>query len=207
MPSEGAMVHIIDDDDALRDSLTFLLRTAQIEAQSHSSAAAFLDVLPEMTLSCIITDVRMPGLSGIDLLKRLKELKVDVPVIVITGHADVPLAVEAMKFGATDFLEKPFDDDVLLASVDSALKLWRGEAKRHIERSTIDSKLAALSNRERDVLEGLVAGRANKQIAFDLGISPRTVEIYRANLMEKMQAKSLSELVRMALIANIVERG
>jgi len=200
------LVHVIDDDDALRDSLAFLLRTAHIEVRDYSSASAFLEALPDLNLSCIITDVRMPGLSGIDLLKRLKDLKINVPVIVITGHADVPLAVEAMKFGATDFLEKPFDDEVLIASVQSALRNRQGESKRHTERAAIESRLADLSNRERDVLIGLVAGRANKQIAFDLGISPRTVEIYRANLMDKMKAASLSDLVRMALIAEIVGR-
>jgi two-component system, LuxR family, response regulator FixJ len=207
MPSERTVVHVIDDDEALRDSLTFLLRTAQIEAQTHASASAFLERVADTSLGCIITDVRMPGLSGIDLLKRLKELKIDVPVIVITGHADVPLAVEAMKFGAIDFLEKPFDDGLLLASVQSALKQWSGETTRHTERAEIESRLAVLSNRERDVLNGLVVGHANKQIAFDLGISPRTVEIYRANLMDKMQARSLSELVRMALIVEIAGRS
>jgi len=203
MQSDGAVIHVIDDDEALRDSLTFLLRTAQIETRPHATAAAFFDELPRGELSCVITDVRMPGLSGIDLLKRLKELKIDVPVIVITGHADVRLAVEAMKFGAFDFLEKPFDDKVLLASVQSALQQWSDGTRRQIERAAIESRLAVLSNRERDVLNGLVTGRANKQIAFDLGISPRTVEIYRAHLMDKMQATSLSELVRMALIAEI----
>jgi two-component system, LuxR family, response regulator FixJ len=207
MPSERIVVHVIDDDEALRDSITFLLHSAQIEAQAHASASAFVEKIPEAGLHCIITDVRMPGLSGIDLLKRLKELRIDVPVIVITGHADVPLAVEAMKFGAIDFLEKPFDDEVLLASVQSAVRQWSGETKRHLERTVIEGRLAGLSNRERDVLNGLVAGRANKQIAFDLGISPRTVEIYRANLMDKMQAASLSELVRMALIVEIAGRG
>ena len=206
MPSNMALVHIIDDDDALRESLAFLLRTAQIDIRDYSSASAFLDALPDLNLSCIITDVRMPGLSGIDLLKRLKDLEINVPVIVITGHADVPLAVEAMKFGAIDFLEKPFDDEVLISSVQSALRHRQGEAKRHTERAAIESRLADLSNRERDVLTGLVAGRANKQIAFDLGISPRTVEIYRANLMDKMKAASLSDLVRMALIAEILGR-
>ena len=204
MPSDKGLVHVIDDDDALRDSLSFLLRAARIDVVSHASAAAFLEVLPGAALGCVITDVRMPGISGIDLLRRLKELKVAVPVIIMTGHGDVPLAVEAMKVGAADFLEKPFDDEVLLASVRAALRQRDGEARRDVERAEIEAKLAALSNRERDVLGGLVAGRANKQIAFDLGISPRTVEIYRANLMNKMEAGSLSDLVRMALIAGIV---
>jgi two-component system response regulator FixJ len=205
MPPETGTVHVIDDDEGLRDSLTFLLRAAKIDVRSYSSATAFLEALPDLGASCIITDVRMPGLSGIDLLRRLKELKVTVPVIVITGHGDVTLAVEAMKIGAMDFLEKPFDDEVMLASVRLALRQQAGEAKRHTERAEIENRLKALSNRERDVLGGLVAGRANKQIAFDLGISPRTVEIYRANLMDKMQARSLSDLVRMALIVGIVE--
>ncbi|MGO9401061.1 MAG: response regulator FixJ [Xanthobacteraceae bacterium] len=204
MPSEKAAVHIIDDDEALRESLAFLLRTARIDVASHPSASVFLEAIPSAKLSCVITDVRMPGMSGIDLLRRLRELKIDVPVIVITGHGDVPLAVEAMKVGAVDFLEKPFDDEVLLASVRAAIERQGGEVRRNAERTEIESKLAALSNRERDVLGGLVAGRANKQIAFDLGISPRTVEIYRANLMNKMQAGSLSDLVRMALIVGMV---
>jgi two-component system, LuxR family, response regulator FixJ len=207
MPSEQVIVHVIDDDEASRESLSFLLRTAQIEVQTYTSAAIFVDLLPEVSAGCIITDVRMPGMSGIDLLRRLKELDVDVPVIVITGHGDVPLAVEAMKIGAADFLEKPFDDEVLLASVRLALQQRDGERRRHGERAEIDARLAALSNREREVLAGLVAGRANKQIAYDLGISPRTVEIYRANLMNKMQARSLSELVRMALIAGMLGSG
>jgi two-component system response regulator FixJ len=207
MPSESDVVHVIDDDEASRQSLAFLLESAQIGVRTYASATMFLDLVTGMSASCIVTDVRMPGMSGIDLLRRLKELGIEVPVIVITGHGDVPLAVEAMKIGAADFLEKPFDDEVLLASVRSALRQRDGEKKRHSERSEIDTRLAALSNRERDVLTGLVAGRANKQIAYDLGISPRTVEIYRANLMNKMHAGSLSELVRMALIAGILESG
>ena len=204
MPSEKMLVHIIDDDEALRDSVVFLLRTAQIEAQTFASAPAFLESLPDATLSCVITDIRMPEMSGLDLLRRLREMKIEVPVIVITGHGDVPLAVEAMKYGAMDFLEKPFDDEVLVASVRSALKRQQGEAKWHAERSDIKGRIGNLSNRERDVLNGLVAGRPNKQIAYDLGISPRTVEIYRANLMDKMQAGSLSDLVRMALVVGIL---
>ena len=199
------MVHVIDDDEALRESLAFLLRAAQLEVKSYASARAFLDALPDESLGCVITDVRMPDISGIDLLRRLKELKISVPVIVVTGHGDVALAVEAMKIGAADFFEKPFDDDLLLASVRSALREQEGEKKRYAERAEIEGRIAALSPRERDVLTGLIEGRANKQIAFDLGISPRTVEIYRANLMNKMQADSLSDLVRMALVAGMLD--
>jgi two-component system response regulator FixJ len=207
MPSDSDIVHVIDDDEASRQSLAFLLESAQIGVRTYASATMFLDLMPRTRASCVVTDVRMPGMSGIDLLRRLKELGIEVPVIVITGHGDVPLAVEAMKIGAADFLEKPFDDEVLLASVRSALRRRDGENNRRRQRVEIDARLAALSNRERDVLTGLVAGRANKQIAYDLGISPRTVEIYRANLMNKMHAGSLSELVRMALVAGMLESG
>jgi two-component system response regulator FixJ len=203
MPPDS-VVHVIDDDEAVRESLAFLLRANQIEVQTYESGTVFLRALPHLKAGCVVTDVRMPEISGIELLRRLQELKIFLPVIVITGHGDVPLAVEAMKFGAADFLEKPFDDEILLAAVRSALNRQDSEGKRQAERAAIDDRLAALSNREREVLEGLVAGRANKQIAFDLGISPRTVEIYRANLMTKMQAASLSELVRMALTAGIL---
>jgi two-component system response regulator FixJ len=204
MPPDSAVVHVIDDDEAVRQSLAFLLRANEIEVQTYESGSAFLAVAPGLKSGCVVTDVRMPEISGIELLRRLKELKVPLPVIVITGHGDVPLAVEAMKFGAAEFLEKPFDDDILLAAVRSALNRQNVDSKRQAERAAIDDRIAALSNREREVLEGLVAGRANKQIAFDLGISPRTIEIYRANLMTKMQAASLSELVRMALTAGIL---
>jgi two-component system, LuxR family, response regulator FixJ len=207
MPSENAVVHVIDDDEAIRQSLEFLLHAAKIAVKTYPTATAFLEALPDVGPGCIVTDVRMPGMNGIELLRRLQELKVSVPVIVVTGHGDVPLAVEAMRIGAADFLEKPFDDEVLLASVRSALREQSAEIERRSARATVESRVAALSNRERDVLNGLIAGRANKQIAFDLGISPRTVEIYRANLMSKMQAGSLSELVRMALMIGILGPG
>jgi len=207
MPFDDSTVHVIDDDEAARHSLAFLLRSAKIDVKTYESAVAFLDVASNVKTGCVITDVRMPEISGIDLLRRLRELKIGVPVIIITGHGDVPLAVEAMKIGAADFFEKPFDDEVLLAAVRSALDKQDSDSKRRAERVEIESRLAALSNRERDVLNGLVAGHANKQIAFDLGISPRTVEIYRANLMAKMQAASLSDLVRMALITGVLGSG
>jgi len=206
MPSD-ATVHVIDDDEAARHSLAFLLGTANISVKTYESATAFLDSLPDVKSGCIITDVRMPGMSGIELLRKLKDLGVAVPVIVVTGHGDVPLAVEAMKIGAADFIEKPFDDEALLQAVRSACNQQSSKDKHKAERAEIDSRLATLSNREREVLQGLVRGLANKQIAFDLGISPRTVEIYRANLMAKMQAASLSDLVRMALIADILDAG
>jgi two-component system response regulator FixJ len=188
MPAEKSIVHVIDDDQAVRDVLAFQLGSAGIDVRTYESAVGFLKVAPTVQAGCIITDVRMPDLSGIDLLRRLRELKVAAPVIVITAHGDIPLAVEAMRMGAINFLEKPFDDDVLLASVRSALEKGDQDRTRQAERSSIQSRIAALSNRERDVLEGLVAGRANKQIAYDLGISARTIENYRANLMIKMQA-------------------
>ena len=195
-----ADVHVIDDDDAVRESIDFLLRSAGLSVRTYDSATSFLDAAPKITAGCIITDVRMPGLSGIDLLGRLQEMQIGLPVIVITGHGDVPLAVEAMKCGAVDFLEKPFDDDVLLASVRAALDRSEESVAVEAERAEIRARIAALTQRERDVLEGLVAGHPNKIIAFKLEISPRTVEIYRANLMTKMKAGSLSELVRMALV-------
>jgi two-component system, LuxR family, response regulator FixJ len=204
MPSDKAVVHVIDDDEAVRQSLAFLLGTAGFDVRTYDSATAFLDNLSNIVAGCVITDVRMPVISGIELLRRLRKLKHAVPVIVITGHGDVPLAVEAMKIGAADFLEKPFDDEALLASVRSALNAADRDRRREAERSGIESRLSGLSSREREVLEGLVAGQANKQIAHALGISPRTIEIYRANLMTKMQAASLSELVRMAMIAGVI---
>ncbi|HZD88759.1 MAG TPA: response regulator FixJ [Pseudolabrys sp.] len=199
------VIYVIDDDEAVRQSLEFLLKTAGLNVRSFDSARTFLEVLPEIRSGCIVTDVRMPEITGIDLLRRVKELGLDLPVIVITGHGDISLAVEAMKIGAVDFLEKPFDDDTLLEAVRASLTRTAGTAERNAELTEIHDRLEALSNRERQVLQGLVAGKANKVIAFDLGISPRTVEIYRANLMTKMAANSLSDLVRMAMMAGILE--
>jgi len=200
-------VHVIDDDEAMRESLAFLLKSAKVPVQTYDNATTFLNQAPELTGGCIVTDVRMPGLSGIDLLKRLRELKITVPVIVVTGHGDVPLAVDAMKYGASDFLEKPFDDDILLAAVRTALSQQATDQEHQTQRAEIERRLALLSPRERQVLDGLVAGHANKVIAFDLGISPRTIEIYRANVMTKMEAASLSDLVRMALTAGVLAKS
>jgi two-component system response regulator FixJ len=198
------LVHVIDDDPAVRDSLSFLLETANLRARTYDSAVAFLEALPEIEEGCVVTDVRMPEMTGIELVRRLKAQGFRLPIVMITGHADVPLAVEAMKAGVADFIEKPFDDEVLLAAINAALRVGEKNRQGAAEAADITARLTSLSGREREVLEGLVAGHANKVIAFDLGISPRTVEIYRANVMTKMKAASLSELVRMAMLA---ERG
>ena len=203
MPAE-AIVHVIDDDEAVRDSLKFLLEAARLPVRTYESATAFMGALPRISGGCLITDVRMPDMSGLELLRQLRTRQVGLPVIVITGHGDIPLAVEAMKIGAIDFFEKPFDDESLLSAVRSALSQGEKDTRRDADKAAIQNKLATLSNRERQVLDGLVAGKPNKIIAFDLGISPRTVEIYRANVMTKMEAASLSELVRMALIAGML---
>ena len=193
-----AVVHIIDDDAAMRDSLAFLLQVNRIPYRIFESAVAFLEDLPEDG-GCVLSDVRMPQMNGIEMVRKLKELDYRAPIIVMTGHADVPLAIEAMKAGVFDFIEKPFDEDLLLQAPRAALEKGKAQSEQDEALATTRRRIAALSPRERDVLEGLVDGKANKIIAFDLGISPRTVEIYRANLMTKMQARSLSELVRMAL--------
>ena len=206
MQAEG-VVHVIDDDDAVRDSLSFLFMSSQIAVKTYASASDFLIALPTIKGGCVVTDVRMPGMSGLDLLKHLRAEKNLTPVIVITGHGDVPLAVEAMKYGAIDFLEKPFDDVALLSAVRSALSDQLSSQEQRLLRAAIEERVAKLSAREQDVLKGLIAGKANKIIAYDLGISPRTVEIYRANVMTKMEAASLSELIRMSLTAEISDKN
>ena len=202
--SNDQTVHVIDDDDAARDSLAFLFRTAQVDVVTYGSATDFLAAAPAVAGGCVVTDVRMPQMDGLELLRRLRALDVALPVIVMTGHGDIPLAVEAMKAGAVDFFEKPFDDEAMLAAVRRALGRRRQDRARDTEREGVKERIGSLSARERQVLEGLVAGKPNKVIAFDLGISARTVEIYRANVMTKTNAGSLSELVRMALVAGIL---
>lgn len=204
MPNDR-VVHVIDDDEGVRQSLAFLLNASGFAARTYESAEAFLDALPTIEAGCVITDVRMPGLTGIELLQRINHHGAELAVIVVTGHGDVPMAVDAMKLGAADFLEKPFDDESILAAVQSAYDRMRQLGVAANRRAEAASKLAALSHRERQVLDGLVAGRPNKAIAGDLGISPRTVEVYRANLMAKMQAASLPDLVRTALAAGVLD--
>ena len=194
------IVHVVDDDPAIRDSLAFLLDTAGLVSRTYDSAAALLADVDRLAPGCIVTDVRMPEMNGLEMVRRLAEMGVRHPVIVMTGHADVPLAIEAVRAGVKDFIEKPFDDEALLASIRAALADQAGSAEREGQEAEVRERLASLSTRERQVLDGLVAGHANKVIAYDLEISPRTVEVYRANVMTKMQARSLSELVRMAIL-------
>jgi two-component system response regulator FixJ len=191
-------VHLIDDDEDVRRALSFLLGTAGLAVRVYESAAAFLQQDHKAVRGCIVTDVRMPGIDGLELLRRLKASGSTLPVVVMTGHADVPLAVAAMKAGALDFIEKPFGDDTLLAAIQAALAR-RDQAGA--QAGQVRERLNALTPREREVLDGLMAGHPNKTIAYDLGLSPRTVEVHRANVMTKMGASSLSELVRLTLQA------
>ena len=199
--ADNPIVHIVDDDAAVRQSLAFLLGSAGLAVRLYDSAVAFLAGLPELKGGCLITDMRMPGMTGLELLHELRAKSCGLPAIVVTGHGDVPLAVEAMKAGAVDFIEKPFDQEAILSAVQAALD--RAGGGDNGDGQAIKARLGTLSERERQVLDGLIAGHPNKTIAYDLGISPRTVEVYRANLMTKMAARSLSELIRMAILADI----
>jgi two-component system, LuxR family, response regulator FixJ len=195
------LVHVVDDDEAVRDSLGLLLEAAGLSVRTYDSATAFLKALPSLAAGCVLTDVRMPELDGLALQRRLTELGIRLPVIVMTGHGDVPIAVEALKAGAADFLEKPFDDAQLLAAVSSALAASQRKSEEEAAIAGIARRLASLTPREREVLDKLVAGQPNKTIAYDLGSSPRTVEVHRARVMEKMGVRSLPELVRMTIAA------
>jgi len=204
---QNVKVYVIDDDPAMRDSLDFLLGSAGFNVRLFESAQVFLDELPGLEAGCVVTDIRMPGIDGMELLRQLKLASgaLKLPVIVMTGHGDVPLAVEAMKLGALDFLEKPFDDDRLIGMIETALSQRDSGAKSEAVSADMAARVASLTPRERQVMQGLVTGLSNKAIARDYDISPRTVEVYRANVMTKMQAGNLSELVRFAIRAGIVE--
>jgi two-component system response regulator FixJ len=198
-------VYVIDDDDAMRDSLDFLLGSANFDVTLFELAQHFLDALPGVEFGCVVSDVRMPGIDGIELLKRLKASRSTIPVLIMTGHGDVPLAVEAMKLGAVDFLEKPFEDDRLIGMIDVALKQALSGVQSEAVTLDLSARIASLSPRERQVMDGLITGLSNKLIAREYDISPRTIEVYRANVMTKMQAGSLSELVRLAMRAGVIK--
>ncbi len=198
--AHDAVVHLIEDDEGVRQGLAFLLTASGFAVRVYESAVAFLEALPSVQPGCVVTDVRMPGIDGLELQRQLNDRQIGLPIIVMTGHGDVPLAVEAMKAGAVDFLEKPFNDEVLLSAIRTAVDRHARDARRNDEAAAVAGKLACLSARERDVLDGLFAGRPNKTIAYDLKISVRTVEVHRAHLMAKMGASNLSELLRMAFL-------
>src|SRR5260370_36076007 len=202
--SHRGKVYVIDDDEAMRDSLDFLLGSADFHVTLFESASDFLNVLPSIEFGCVVSDVRMPDINGMELLKRLRAGS-KFPVVIMTGHGDIPLAVEAMKLGAADFVEKPFEDDRLIGMIDAALRQAEPGVKNEAITIEIASRIAALSPRERQVMDGLVAGISNKLIAREYDISPRTIEVYRANVMTKMQAGSLSELVRLAMRAGAIK--
>lgn len=197
-------VYVIDDDAAMRDSLNFLLDSAGFGVTLFDNAQSFIDALPGLAFGCVVSDVRMPGLDGIELLKRMKAQQSPFPMLIMTGHGDVPLAVEAMKLGAVDFLEKPFEDDRLTGMIELAIREAAPAAKNDAIAQDVAARVASLSPRERQVMEGLISGLSNKLIAREYDISPRTIEVYRANVMTKMQANSLSELVRLAMRAGML---
>jgi two-component system, LuxR family, response regulator FixJ len=195
------LISIIDDDESVRKSLAFRLRAAGFRVAAYESALAFLDAAPHIGEGCVVTDMRMPQMDGMELLRQIKSSGRNLRVVVMTGHGDISLAVEAMKLGASDFIEKPFDDETLLTMIRAALNNAKANSQREGKALEIVELITTLTAREREVLDGLVAGQSNKIIGRDLDISPRTVEIYRANVMKKMRATSLSELVRMAIKA------
>jgi two-component system response regulator FixJ len=193
-------VFVVDDDADIRDSMRMLLEVAGFKVRSYNSAKHFLaDDYPKH--GCLIADIRMPDMSGLELQVEVTRRHIDLPVIIITGHGDVPLAVQAMKAGAVDFIEKPFDDDLMLTSVKRAMEAGSRARERAAESKAAKDLLSSLTPRERGVLDKLVQGRSNKVVAYELGISPRTVEIHRAHIMSKMDASSLSDLVRVVLAA------
>jgi two-component system response regulator FixJ len=199
--SEAKLIHIVDDDDSVRRSVGFMLKTAGFLVKSYASGTELVRDAKKLEPGCIVLDIRMPGMDGLEAQQELQQLGVDLPVIIMTGHGDIPLSVRAMKAGAIDFIEKPFEKATLLAAIEQAFaSMSRSDSGRERGKNAA-IRLQALTPRERDVLDGLAKGLPNKTIAYDLGISPRTVEIHRANLMTKLEVRSLSEALRLAFAA------
>jgi two-component system response regulator FixJ len=195
------LVHLVDDDGAIRRSASFMLKTSGYQVRSYESGVELLKSPGELSQGCILLDIRMPGMDGLEVQQALRDKGVILPVIIMTGHGDVTLAVRAMKAGAIDFIEKPFEKATLLGAIEQGVKRLRDVEKGHDLAKEATVRLGALTPRERDVLGGLAQGLPNKTIAYDLGISPRTVEIHRANLMAKLDVRSLSEALRIAFAA------
>lgn len=205
MTTGSATVFVVDDDDAVRDSLGLLMKSAGMQAEAYESAESFLAAFDPARFGCLVLDIRMPGMSGIELQRELNQRGSALPIIFITAHGDIPMAVDAVREGALDFVQKPFDDTELVAKVQRALTDSMERYEEEMERVEIRHREASLTSREREVMEQVVEGKANKVIASDLGVSQRTVEIHRARVMEKMQAGSLAQLVRMVLVAQTEE--
>lgn len=197
-----AVVFVVDDDQAMRNSLKWLIESVGVQVESFASADEFLAQYQPGRAGCLVLDVRMPGMSGLDLQEYLVEKDIHIPVVIITGHGDVPMAVRAMKGGAIDFIEKPFNDEVLLDAIRRAIAYEEQQRSQHVENLHIQQRLAHLTPREHEVMEMVTEGRSNKEIANALGVSAKTIEAHRARVMEKMQAGSLAELVRMVLVVN-----
>ena len=198
------VVHVVDDDPAIRRAMARLLRSAGFETVAYETAQAVLNVAPSLTSGCMLLDLRMPGMDGLELLARMSELAIDLPVIVLTGHGDVPTAVKAMKAGAVDFIEKPIDEAQLFTAIDAALAEKKPAARHHaVARAT--EQMALLSPRERQVLEAIAGGRPNKLIAYDLGISVRTVEVHRAHMLDRLGVRNIAEAIRIAVMAAVAE--
>ena len=198
---ELRLVHLVDDDEAIRRSVGFMLKTSGYHVRTYESGAELLKGAPHIERGCILLDIRMPGMDGLEVQGALKDKGVTLPVIIMTGHGDVSLAVQAMKAGSVDFIEKPFEKAVLLSAIEHGIDRLKRSAAEVERADEAAVRLQALTPREREVLDGLARGLPNKTIAYDLGISPRTVEIHRANLMSKLGVKSLSEALRIAFAA------
>jgi two-component system, LuxR family, response regulator FixJ len=199
--ANNKLVHIVDDDDSVRRSASFMLKHAGYLVESYVSGVEFLKEAKAAERGCVLLDVRMPGMDGLEVQQEMAARGIDMPVVILTGHGDVAIAVKAMRAGAVNFIEKPYEREVLLHAIEEAYLRLDRKHDREMKSGEAQVRLASLTGRERDVLNGLVAGLPNKTIAYDLGISPRTVEIYRANMMEKLRARSLSEALRIAFIA------
>lgn len=195
------LVHLVDDDEAIRRSVGFMLKTSGFTVRTYESGVDLMKAAGDLEAGCILLDIRMPGMDGIEVQKALRDKGVSLPVIIMTGHGDVSLAVQAMKAGAVDFIEKPFEKAVLLSAIDHAMERLKRSSANQDRADEAIVRLQALTPREREVLDGLAKGLPNKTIAYDLGISPRTVEIHRANVMSKLGVRSLSEALRIAFAA------
>lgn len=200
-PAPDTTVFIVDDDDAVRESLAFLMKSADLKAETFASAQAFLEAYSPERAGCLVLDIRMPGMSGLELQEVLKQRNSLLPIIFITGHGDVPMAVKAIKEGAADFVQKPFHDQELIDRIREVLQEDASVRIEKLQRNEIQRRIDSLTEREREVMEQVVNGKANKVVAIDLNVSQRTVEIHRANVMDKMKARSLAQLVRLVMQA------